>query len=163
MIGRRALTILEMLVTVTVLAFVVMMAAPALSDENRLRLTAAARMLSGDIELAQILNMTAPQDPVILRFDPATSRYWLADPAAPLVAVPAGDGDDPYLVQFGAGRALEAHGVTVQLEGMTDQSLAFTAMGTLEPLGTVPAIILRRGTRSVRIEIAPSTGTITLE
>jgi hypothetical protein len=58
---------------------------------------------------------------------------------------------------------LQAQGVTIELENMPDQSLAFTAMGTLPDLTTRPAVILRRGDRTVRIEVAPSTGSITME
>ena len=58
-------TLLEMLITVTILAVVASLAAPMFSDDDRLRLMAAGGVLSSDIELAQVMTISYPDQPVV--------------------------------------------------------------------------------------------------
>jgi prepilin-type N-terminal cleavage/methylation domain-containing protein len=160
---RRGFTLLELMVTVALMAAVAATVLPAFQDEARLELNSAANLVSSDIELAQVINITAPGQPLILRFDPGGNRYWLARPEAPLVAVPAPGRTEPYLVQLGAGRATHSAGVTMEIEGMSGDALAFSAQGGLSDLGTTPAVILRQGDRSIRVTVSPATGTVTQE
>src|SRR5687768_8139513 len=105
---HSAFTLVEMLVTVAVLALVAASVAPMFSDDRNLRVVAAARILSSDIEFAQVLTISKPEEPVVVRFDPANNTYWLAYAYDTETPMPRPDGGEPYLVELGTGRARSA-------------------------------------------------------
>ena len=158
--SRPAFTLLEMLVTITVLALTAAMVAPMFSDDGRLRVIAAASILSSDIELAQVMTISFPTDPVEVRFDTALQRYWLAyaaDPDTPLVRI---DNGEPYLVTLGQGRASSAAGVSMTLDQVTNDMLAFESSGGLTDFATTPRIQLGMSGNAITLTVAPMTGTV---
>jgi prepilin-type N-terminal cleavage/methylation domain-containing protein len=163
--GRRArrsggFTLLELLITISILAAAAILAAPAFRDDGRLRLMSASAIVQSDIELAQVLTMTHPEEPVVVRLDPANNRYWLAfddDPSTPMPREPTGE---PYLVVFGEGRARTVAGVTMTLTDVTDDLLRFTAQGGLEDFISQPQITLTLDGREIVLSIASTTGRV---
>jgi len=159
-IFRRAFTLLEMLVTISIIGVAAALVIPAFNDDARLRVMAASSVLTSDIELAQVLNISYPKDPVVVRFEPDQQRYWLAyadEPDTPLVRESNGQ---PYLVKFGVGRAITASDVTFTVDQMTDNTLAFNAQGGLTNYQTTPVIQLSRAGVGIELSIAPTTGTV---
>jgi prepilin-type N-terminal cleavage/methylation domain-containing protein len=159
--GRSAFTLLEVLVVITILAVVAVLAAPSFSDDARLRLMAASTILGSDIELAQVMTISQPENPVVVTFDVSQNRYWLAYASAPEVPTTRADTGDAYLVVIGEGRAAAAIGVTLTTTAITDDILAFNAQGGLEDFTTQPKITLTLNGQWIELAIAPSTGTIT--
>lgn len=156
----RAMTLLEMLLTVAVLSMLTVMVTPMFSDDSRLRVLAASQILSSDIELAQVMTISMPNEPIVVRFDPDGKTYWLAleiDPETPILREDTGE---PYVVEFGAGRARSALGVTFALEDMTNSMLAFDATGALIDFTLTPLIHLNCADHGVTLMIKPMTGTI---
>lgn len=155
---RRAFSLLELLMALTVLAVAAAMVLPAFQDDHRLRVVAAATLLTSDLEYAQLINVTHPDTPVIVRFDSETSRYWLAyewTPETPITRDPSGE---PYLVELGVGRARSSWGVTLTT---ARTELAFDAQGGLAMLQTAPEIVLEQGGSRIVLRISPTTGAIT--
>ena len=158
---RQAFTLFEMLVTVALVAIVAAAALPALSDDTRLRLMAASAVMVSDIELAQTMTISRPQDAVVVRFDADKNTYWIApvtDTETPITRDLSGE---PYSVELGKGRASSADGVTFTLLDMNSDMLAFNSQGGLSSFINTPIVELRLGSQMVSLSVNPTTGSIT--
>ena len=78
---RGGFTLVEILMVVTVVAVLAVMVAPSLQDDDRLRLLAASAVLTSDLEVAQVVNITDTDRSIVVCFDPDRNRYWLASPS----------------------------------------------------------------------------------
>jgi len=159
--SNRAFTLLEVLVCVSIIAVVAFATIPMMTDDSRLRLSAAADILESDIEFAQVLVMADPANPVVLRIDPDEQAWWIApvhDPDRPILRT---DGT-PYVAAPGYGRARSAAGVTFTVNDLHDErDLLFNAMGGLTDLTRSPTILLSAGGHTIGMRIAPHTGRVT--
>jgi hypothetical protein len=122
---------------------------------------AASRVLASDIELAQVMTIAHPDNPVVVRFDADEPRYWLAYASAPETPIAREDNGDPYDVTFGVGRARSAAGVTFTLDQTPSNTLEFAAHGGLSDFTIAPAIRLACNTRGIQLAVSASTGSIT--
>jgi prepilin-type N-terminal cleavage/methylation domain-containing protein len=156
----EAFTLFEVLMTITIIAIVVMLLAPSFSDDTILRLRAASSVMRSDIEMAQVMTIAYPKDPVIVRFEPATNQYWLAAASTPDTPLTRPDTGQPYRVVLGSGRASSASGVTFTLTDVDSDTLVFNPQGGLEDFTASPRITLTLDARTIDLDIAPSTGTI---
>ncbi len=156
----RGFTLLEMLLTVSILATLAALAVPLMADTDRVRVRAAVDVLISDLELAQVMNISFPDDPVVVRFDPSGSRYWLADADTPGTPINREDTGEPYLVELGVGRGAMAEGVTLQIADMSGDQVAFNSQGGLTSFSAAPIMTLAIEGESISISIAATTGTI---
>jgi len=156
----RAFTLLEMLVTITVVAVVAAVVAPMFSDDNRLHLMAGSSVLASDIELAQVMTISFPDQAVVVKFDPSKQTYWLAYASDPDTPITRTDTNEPYLVMLGKGRALSAQGVQMQLVQVANDTLEFNAQGGLVDFTATPSIQLTRGGSKITLAVATATGTV---
>jgi prepilin-type N-terminal cleavage/methylation domain-containing protein len=154
-------TLLEMLITITILAVVASVVTPMFSDDNRLRLLAASSVIASDIELAQVMTISYPDQPVVVRFDASKQMYWLAytlDPETPILRENTGE---PYVVVIGQGRASSAQHVGLTIADMTNDGLEFAASGGLAYFTAAPKIELSRNGAALTLTISQNTGSIT--
>jgi len=158
---QRGLTLLEMLITIAILAIAAATVAPMFSDDSQLRTMGAARILASDIELAQVLTISHPNDPVVVRLEPDKAMYWLAYASDSETPMPRPDNGDPYLVQFGEGRARSTQGVTLALDQISNNMLEFEASGALVDFASSPLIQLSQNGSAITLAVAPMTGSIT--
>ncbi len=159
--GRRhGFTLIDLLVTITIVAAVAALVVPALMDQDRSRLMAGAVLLASDLELAQVMTISNPQQPVVVRFKPAEAKYWLAYAATPNGPMPRNESGEPYLVVFGQGRASTAAGVSMSVDQIAGDTLTFLPQGGLADFTAQPTITLTIDERWVTLAIAPTTGTI---
>ena len=158
--ARRGFTLMELMMTITILIVAGALVMPKLSDDTQLRLVAATSILTSDIELAQVMTISYPGDPVVVQFDPENEHYWLAYADDIDTPIPRPNGR-PYLIVFGQDRARSAAGVSLRLTEVTDNTLAFDAQGGVADISARPVIRLSLGTRFIDLQIAPPTGTIT--
>lgn len=160
--GRRnpAFTLLEMLVAVGLMAVVAAVIMPSFSDDTRLRLMAASAVLSSDIELAQVMTISHPNDAVVVQFDPDSNSYWIAPVKDRQTPITRQASNEPYVVTFGTGRASAAPGVTMTLTDVTADALEFNSQGGLAEFTNTPTIELRLGTQCIRLSVHPTTGRI---
>lgn len=157
---RRAFSLLEVLVSLAILAMIGAMVLPGFTNENQLRVMAAASILTSDIEYAQVLNITTPDMPVIVRIDPDNARYWLAYEWSPNTPIPREDTGEPYLVEFGTGRASAAFGVSITVVDPDHTSFGFDPQGSVKDAATPPVITLTQGAQSITTTITLSTGSM---
>ncbi len=157
----RAFTLLEIMVVVTIMAVVASVILPLAMKDTGLRLTAAAVVLRSDIELAQVMSVSYPNDPVVVVFDVEEGKYWLAfadDPGTPIYRA---DNGEPYEVVLGYGRTSSALGVELELTDVGDNTIEFDAQGALVDFTATPQITLNLDDESITLTISPTTGSIT--
>jgi Tfp pilus assembly protein FimT len=158
---RRGFTLIDLFVTIAVVAVVAAIIAPGMANDDRLRLMAASNVMTSDIELAQVMTISFPNDPIVVRFDPDNATYWLARPADPDTPIARQDNGQPYEVVLGQDRASSAVGVTFELTDVTADTLTFNSLGGMADLTTAPSITLTLGTRWIQLDVATTTGSIT--
>jgi prepilin-type N-terminal cleavage/methylation domain-containing protein len=156
----RGFTLVELLITISIIAIAAALVVPQMADDQAMRLEAAARVLVSDIELAQVLTIAQPDRPVVVRFDGDTQTYWLAYASDPDTPLPRGDTGDPYEVTLGLGRASAATDVTMAVFDMEDDTLTFNEQGGVEDMNTRPVIRLVSPARAIELHVTPTTGTI---
>lgn len=157
---RCGFTLLEMLVALTLMAALASMVAPMFTNDSRLRVMAASSILSSDIELAQVMTIAHPDQPVCVRFLPSKATYWLAYASAPDTPIARDDNGEEYLVTLGEGRARSAAGVAMAVASMSSNTITFAAHGGLNDFTTTPQITLTDGIRGIRLTISPNTGSV---
>lgn len=158
---RSGFTLLEMLITASILAIAVAAVTPMLTDDNELRLQAAVSVLSSDIELAQVMTLSYPDQPVVVRFDEDRQMYWLAYASDPEWPLQRETTMEPYVVVIGQGRASTAADVRFAIADMAGDGMQFTAAGGLADFTSTPKVELSRRGAAVTMTISPQTGTIT--
>jgi prepilin-type N-terminal cleavage/methylation domain-containing protein len=159
--SRRGFTLIDLMVTITVIVVVAALVVPRFQDDTRLRLIGASRMLASDIELAQLMTIANPEDPTVVRFQSGAGEYWLASAATPDVPIDRAGVPGGYRVVFGQGTAAQADGVTLAPAGIVDDTLVFNAQGGIADLTSEPTVTLQRGSRWIKLHVAPTTGVIT--
>lgn len=164
---RTGFTLVEVLMAVAVLAMLALLVVPMSSDDHRARLNAAVSVLVSDIELAQVMNVAAPNDPVVIRFDPENQSYWLARLSSPNDPISRAGTTDPYVVIMGHGRGASATGVTMSVSDMPANTLRFNPHGGLADIQSSPTVVLQAQNNSARrqatIGIASTTGRIVID
>ena len=158
---RRGFTLMELMMTITIIIVAGALVMPKLSDDAQLRLMAAASILTSDIELAQVMTISRPADPVVVQFDPENERYWVAYADDIDTPIPRPGNGRPYLIVFGQDRARSAVGVSLSLTDVTDNTLGFDPQGGVADISAQPVIRLTLGTHLIDLQIASTTGTIT--
>lgn len=153
-----AFTLIEVLLVVVCLSIIALLVIPAEGDVRMTRLRAGAQLLIADLEFAQLQSIGDGANPCVVVFDPVKNQYHIAtqsDPQTPILDASTGQ---PYITQFGSGRASSLTGVVIEeLTVGDDDQLGFTAIGSLdqpEPAG----ITLRSGSHILQIMLDPSTG-----
>lgn len=158
---RGGFTLIEVMMTITILVLVSVLVLPKFGNDARSRLMAATGILSSDIELAQVMTLSNPASPIVLYFNPATSMYRLAHRATPNTAILRAGTTEPYEVFFGRGRAVGAEGVTIALTDLPGSTLSFNEVGGILDPTTNPVITLNLRGQWSQLTIAPTTGLIT--
>jgi len=162
---RRAFTLLELLIAVTILAILSAMAVSGLTPNDGARLSGAAALIASDLEFAQSLSIANPDDLAAVRFNPDAvggATYWVALASDPSTPIDRPETEEPYLVQFGQGDAAQLTGVNLALTGATDQTLVFDQFGRLTTTDEVTLTLSNAaGTREVRV--SASTGFVTVQ
>lgn len=162
---RPAFTIVDAMMTVAVLAMLAVLVLPTMGDEQRSRVSAAARILTSDLEYARALSIASPRDPVVFRIDPADNKYWIARVADPDVPINRPDTNEPYEVTLGLGRARAAAGIRIAPVASSDESIEFDAFGGIAGIGASPTLQLfvESTTRHLDIVVSRATGAIAHE
>lgn len=160
---RRAFTMIEILLTISIIAIVAMVVIPGKPGDQTLRLRAAGDILASDLELAQTMTVSFPDDPVVVRFDASGDGYWLAYADAPDTPIARADNGEPYEVTFGDTRTSAAAGVTFIVDDLASNTVIFNEQGGLDDFSRTPKIELRLGGGTNLLTISPATGTTTQE
>ncbi len=152
--------LIDLMVTLAIIAIMAAVLFPRIEDTGLLRLTAAARLIASDIEMAQVMTISNPSEPIIVKFEPG-GTYWLAPAADPDTPIVRSGAIQPYRIVFGEGRGRTAANVTLVLTDLQNNTLSFNEQGGLVELNLQPEIKLVLGSEWVKLTLSTMTGTIT--
>lgn len=150
------------MIVVVILAIAAAMVTPMFGQTEITRLRAAADLLAADLAFAQVESITHGDDPRVVVFDSTNHQYHIAAASAPATPITNPVGNQPYLTQFGQGRASETTGVTIQsyaLDG--DNQLQFGIYGQLDQT-TDATITLENAGRAITLTVNTVTGEVTI-
>ena len=151
-------TLVEMLIVIVLVAIAATLAMPMLADTDATRLQAATRLLVADLAFAQIESITHADDPRVVTFDSVNASYTIAKSSAPGTPITEPITNQPYVTQFGSGRASEMTGVTIQGYSLGgDNRIAFGPYGETDQ-ATTATITLQSGTLTMTVQIDPESG-----
>ena len=154
----RALTLVELLIVIVLIAIAATLAVPLTADTDATRLRAAARLLTADLAFALIESITHADDRCVVIFDQANGSYTIARSSAPGTPITEPITGQPYVTQFGSGRAAELAGVSIQghsLDG--DDRVDFGMFGQIDQT-TAATITLQAGALSMTVRIDAASG-----
>lgn len=159
---RRGILYVDVLVALTIMVLLAAIVLPSFRDDSHIRVVAAAEIVTSDIELAQVMSIASPDDPVVVVFN--ANGYSLAhasDTATPIdrPADANGFGGGAYSIEFGKGRARHAADVAVTVD-TAPEVIAFNGLGALDA-PTPVTVRLAFGTRWIDLAVSPTTGSIT--
>jgi len=160
-IRRRAFTLVEILITVSIMAIVVAVAIPGLSSNDGARLHGALNMVASDIEFAQSIALADPNDPGVFKASADGTGYWVATSSDPNTPVLSEYSNEPRSVTFGAGVAAGFEGVTVTVEQL-DREIQFDGFGRLAEMDDILVTISNDwGDREILVK--SSTGVVEIQ
>jgi len=156
--GARGFTLFELMVVLTILGIVAALAVPMFGQTDATRLRSAAEVLVADLGFAQIESISHGDDLRVVVFDQATDSYRIAAASDPATPITNPVGNLPYTTTFGASRASETGGVTIQgysLDG--DDQVQFGIYGQLDQTADATITLALNGL-SVTITVNATNG-----
>lgn len=160
---RQGFTLVELIMTVLVIAIAAAMVVPRMTDSAATRALAAARMLAADLEYAQVYSITHSDDVCVVVFDTTNHRYDLAlasDTATPLTHPTS---LQPYRITFGQGQAYALTGVQITAVSVGgDNQLKFGAYGQLDQAANATITVTCDGASAV-VTVDAVTGETTIQ
>ena len=157
--NQLGFSLIELLTAIAVMVLLAALVTPLLGDNDALRVDIARRLLISDLEHAQILAITHPEDEigVVLEED---GRGWhiasLVDSTTPLWDPIT---EEALVVELGAGSASSATNVVVETNA-TANTISFNQYGGLTDFDQSLQLTLISGEKIAMITISPSTGNI---
>lgn len=152
----------EIMITVTILAIIGALAAPMLSPNHTTKLRSAASLLAADLDACRAESIAHGEDTRVIVFDTDAEAYHLApssDPNTPLDH-PTSGGE--YTVQFGITETAQLKGVTIQSVSVGgDDQLGFGIYGQLDQT-TDATITLESGGITLTLTLDAATGEVSI-
>ena len=159
---RSGFTLVELMMSISVIAILAALAIPLVGDSDALRLGAAERLLTSDVEHTQILAITHPEDAFGLVIHEDGSGWHIAlisDPQTPVLETIS---ENPLTLTIGEGRGRPASGVFLSTNA-AGNIISFDPNGGLADFTSETSIWLSIGESESVLSIAASTGTIEYE
>jgi len=156
--GRRGFTYIELMIAVVVVAILVVAALPdeqaSAGEEGR----QFARKYEADVAFARSLTIARPDDPVVLKVDPANDRYWLARRSTPDTPIQHPRTKRPYIVQAGPTGQPGSKRVSIYAADFEGGAfLEFTPTGETT-LDAAALLQLASGNTQYEVAISPAAG-----
>lgn len=159
---RRAFSLVEMMVVIIILGIIANLSVAMFGNVDTTKLRSAAELLEADLSMARVESLTHSDDLRVAVFDPSNHRYHLAAASAPGTPLTNPADKQPYVVTFGAGRALKLDGVTISAVSLGgDNQLQFGQYGQLDQPNDA-TITLAAGSSTLTITLDAATGETTL-
>jgi len=158
---RRAFTLLEMLVTVILMAIAASMIVPMLASNDSSYVSAGVGLIVADLDFAQSSAINDPSDNIVVHFDSAAGRWWITQESTPETILTMSNGE-PYDTTMGVGRAETASNVAFTIADAVNDEIVYDPFGRL--VQTVnPTITVTSGSASSQIVIDAETGFLTAQ
>lgn len=133
MLVRPAYTFIEVLIVMVVIAVATAIAWPddetAAKEAGRL----ATLKFETDVAYARGYSFARPDDPALIKLDPANNRYWIGTSSSPDTPINHPMSGDPYVVQFGPGGPRGLETVTIYAGDFGgDEIIKFDGTGSID-------------------------------
>jgi prepilin-type N-terminal cleavage/methylation domain-containing protein len=152
-------TIIELTLSLAILSILAALAVPMFGDDNKLQTEVTRRLLTSDLEYAQILAISYPEEEIALVVTAENNGWYIANTDSPDVPLIDDVTQEPLSLLLGEGSAACAE--TVTLSTNTDnQMVVFDQNGGLKDFTQPVDITINCKETSVVIQINPMTGTI---
>ncbi|MDP7008616.1 MAG: type II secretion system protein [Phycisphaerales bacterium] len=158
--NRPGFTLIELLIALTILSILAALAIPLAGDSDSLRLDAAERLLTSDIEHTQILAITHPEDEYALVIHDDGTGWHIARTEDPETPVLETETLDPLILSIGTGRGTPAEGVLIETNAANNM-ITFDQNGGLIDFTIETTLRMRIREREDQLTISSSTGAIT--
>ena len=158
---RRGLTLLEMTMTMVILAIVASILVPLMGDDSHGRIGAATILLRDDLEQARFRTVADPENPLAFRIDDDQMGWQLIDPRYPSQPITRDDGS-AWAIRSGEGRGAGMPGVHFALSGTSQPTLEFDESGSILDRSAAPIITISCQEHSQTLKIGAVTGIIHL-
>lgn len=153
MSGRRAFTLMELMMVVAVMAIIFVSAVSGGSDTSAEDGQAFTDRLQGDLSYARSLSISNPSDPAVIKVSPSENKYWVARKSAPDVAITHPVTKRAYVVSADSFNTSE--NVRIQASGFGgDQMIGFDSMGSLDQ-DTPATLRILVGDEKFDVEVSP--------
>ncbi len=161
---RRAFSIIEMLIVISIISIIAAVAVPTIGSLNTTRLSCAANLVAADLSYAQVESLAHGDDLRLFIINATSTGYSIAPASNTAAPITDPISNQPYNVTFGQGRARKATGVSFSAFSLGgDRQLKFLAFGqTDQPANTNATLTLAASGKSVTITVDANTGQVTV-
>lgn len=146
------------MIVLVIIGIVAALAAPMFGQTHVTRLRSAAEVLVADLGFAQVESIAHSDSLRVVVFDQDNDSYRIATAADPATPITNPVGNLPYVTTFGAERASELDGVTIDgysLDG--DDQIQFGIYGQLDQTADA-TITLGLAGKSVTVTVNATNG-----
>tara|TARA_B100000959_G_C14980727_1_gene623360 strand:+ start:3041 stop:3526 length:486 start_codon:yes stop_codon:yes gene_type:complete len=150
-------TLIELVLSLAILAMLAALAAPLFGNNESLQVDVTRRLLTSDLEYAQIIAISHPEDEIAVVID--SNGWHIANTNAPETPLLDSVTQEALVLELGEGAASSADNVVV-MTNSENSMIIFDQNGGLIDFSQPVDITITSGETSTVVQVSPMTGSI---